>query len=138
MTFRVTAHTLVDITETGIRRVRDSNTLEYHQQQNLNVLMQTIGIRTQIFDPNVKLYPNMLLTKDSNMGEVYRESTVAMWTFTFNVETEAIWNDGVDDLAFLKQDVHGVAITSDLNNTVDFPVNMFDTSDNINITFQIS
>ena len=137
MTFRVTAQTLIDITETGIRRVKDSNTIEYHQQQNLNVLMQTIGMRAQLFDSKVIIRKNVSLT-DSGMGKFFGVETASLWQFTFNVETEAIWSDGVDELAYLKQDVNGVAITSDLNNTVEFPVNMFDTTDNINITFAVS
>jgi hypothetical protein len=137
MTFRVTALTLVDITDTGVRRVRDSNTKEYHQQQNLNVLMQTIGLRTQIFDHNVTHYQNVSLAS-GEMGDIFGGGTAAMWGITFNVETEAIWNDGIDALGFLKQDVDGVAITSDLDNTVDFDVDMFNTSNNINITFKIS
>jgi hypothetical protein len=136
MTFRVTARTLVDITDTGVRRVRDSNTKEYHQQQNLNVLMQTIGLRTQIFDPVVLRHSEAPL--DDQMSDIFGNDNAVMWSLMFNVETEAIWNDGSDELALLKQDVHGVAFTSDLDNTVEFPVNIFDTTDKVNIIFQVS
>jgi hypothetical protein len=136
MTFRVTARTLVDITDTGVRRVRDSNTREYHQQQNLNVLVQTIVLRTQIFDPVVTPYSDAQL--DAELAEMFGHDNAVVWSLTFNVETEAIWNEGTDDLALLKQDVHGVAFTSDLDNTVEFPVNIFDTTDNVNIIFQVS
>ena len=136
MTFRVTAQTLVDITDTGVRRVRDSNTKEYHQQQNLNVLMQTIGLRTQIFDPVVTR--RSVAPLDNQMSDIFGNDSAVIWSLTFNVETEAIWNDGTDDLALLKQDVYGAAFTSDLDNTVEFPVDMFDATDNINIIFQVS
>jgi hypothetical protein len=136
MTFRVTAQTLVDITDTGVRRVRDSNTKEYHQQQNLNVLMQTIGLRTQIFDPIVTRHSEAPL--DNRMADMFGNDSAVMWSLTFNVETEAIWNDGTDELALLKQDINGVAFTSDLDNTVEFPIDMFDATDNVNITFQVS
>jgi hypothetical protein len=136
MTFRVTAQTLVDITDTGVRRVKDSNTKEYHQQQNLNVLMQTIGLRTQIFDPVVTHQSDVPLGDE--MSETFGNDNVDMWFLTFNVETEAIWNAGNDDLALLKQDVHGVAFTSDLDNTVEFSTDMFDAIKNVNISFQIS
>jgi hypothetical protein len=62
--------TLVDITDTGITRVRDNNTKEYHQQQNLNVLLQTISLRTQPLEPVVKIYPELSQMSDleSNFG----------------------------------------------------------------------
>ena len=126
---------MVDVTPTGVQRISESNTKEYHQQQNLNVLLQTCGLRTQLLEPNVKIFYEADI---SEMGDFFSESTATIWVVNFQIETDMVWSDGKDDLAFLKQDVHGVAITSDLDNTVDFPVNMFDTRDNINTYFVLS
>jgi hypothetical protein len=56
-----------------------------------------------------------------------------LWGLHFYVESEDVWRDGDDPLGLLKKDIHGVAITGDLDNTVDFPVNIFDTQINPNI-----
>lgn len=133
--------TLVDITDTGITRVRDNNTKEYHQQQNLNVLLQTISLRTQPIDPVVKIYseqaPMPALEKSFGFGNVFNDQVARVWSLKFYVESEDVWRDGDDCLALLRSDVHGVAISGDLDNTVDFPVNIFDTQINPNIIFAI-
>jgi|SRR6056297_49918 len=134
--------TLVDITNTGITRVRDNNTKEYHQQQNLNVLLQTISLRTQPLEPVVKIYPSLAAVSDLNrlfgFGNMFPDDHARIWSLHFYVESEDVWRDGDDPLGLLKQDIHGVAITSDLDNTVDFPVNIFDTQINPNIAFSIT
>lgn len=133
--------TLVDITDTGITRVRDNNTKEYHQQQNLNVLLQTVSLRTQPLEPTVKVYEELARVSDlENMfgfGNMFTEDRARIWGLHFYVENEDIWRDGDDPLGLLRRDVHGVAITGDLDNTVEFPVNIFDTQINPNISFDI-
>jgi hypothetical protein len=137
MTQRIVATTLVDITETGVRRIRDNSTDSYHQQQNFNVLLQTIGIRTQVFEPTLTITHQVALA-GTPFNKRYGNQTATVWSLQFMVEPESIWSDGHHELALLEQDVNGVAITSDLDNTVEFPVNMFDTSDNVNIYFVVS
>jgi hypothetical protein len=136
MTQVISALTLVDITNTRMQRVSDSNTKEYHQQQNLNVLLQTIGLRTQLFDPHVMI--NYYDAIPVQFSSFFGAGHAIVWQLNFQVEQNMVWSDGEDQLAFLNQDVHGVAITSDLDNTVEFPVNIFDTLDNINTYFMLS
>lgn len=137
MTQTITAFTLVDITDSGITRVRDNNKREYHQQQNLNVLLQTIGLRTQPFEPKVTLQIEHN-PQDLGFGDFFGIEQQHVWILTFYIEGESVWTNGEDPLALLKADVHGVAITSDLDNTTEFPVNIFDTRDNVNTTFRIN
>ncbi len=59
-----------------------------------------------------------------------------VWCLEFKVEHPDIWKEDDDTFALLKQDANGIAITSDLHNTVEFPVNVFDTTDNINLYFR--
>lgn len=132
----ITVFTLIDITDTGTRRVRESNTKEYHQQQNFNVLLQTIGLRTQLFDYKVNIQPNNVL--HSAFADTFKDETATIWSLTFRIETDSVWSDGVDELALLKTDLHGIAITSDLDNTVDFSVNIFDIKDNVNTYIDIN
>lgn len=130
MTSQVKIFTLVDITPTNVRRSQFSNTKEYHQQQNLNVLLQTIGLRTQVFEHSATiLYDADIMGR---FGDWYQEPRATVWLLKFQIEHELIWYDGINNDALLKSDLHGVAITSDLDNTLDFPVNIFDTIDNIN------
>jgi hypothetical protein len=134
MTQLITAMTLVDITNSHVSQARLSNTIEYHQQQNLNVLLQTIGLRTQPLEPLVTIYQGIPL-KDLNFGRFYGDEPQTFWSLKFYLEHSQVWDDGQDEFALLKQDAHGVAITSDLENTVEFPVNIFDTLDNVNLYF---
>lgn len=133
----ITATTLVDITNTGCVRVSESNKKEYHQQQNFNVLLQTIGLRTQLFDHTVSILCNKSL-ENTEFGEIFKSDTATVWELSFYVENPMVWYDESDPIYFLKQDAHRVAITSDLDNSVDFLVNMFDTKDNINLYFAIN
>jgi hypothetical protein len=135
MTYLIQAITLVDITDSGVSRVRDSNTIEYHQQQNLNVLLQTIGMRTQPIDPYVSILEVQTLT-DFNFSDFYGVDAHNVWRLTFYVDDPAVFSDSIDTFALLKDDAHGIAITPDLMNTIDFPVDIFDTTDNINLYFR--
>ena len=131
---RIVAHTLVDITSSGTVRVRDANTKEYHQQQNLNVLLQTIGLRTQPIDHEVKAIP------DADASHYGFDSTYdgshTVWRLTFDIQHNQVFNDGEDELGLLKLDANGVAITADLNETAHFAVNTFNTTDCVNIVFE--
>lgn len=129
--------TLVDITETGCVRVRDNNRKEYHQQQNLNVLLQTIGLRTQPIDPVIIRSDKLMNLSELPFGKIFHNETSKVWILKFYIEGESVWQDGDDSLALLRQDVHGVAITSDLDNDVDFPINIFDVEQHINIHFSL-
>ncbi len=134
----VSVFTLADITpQPEWTRVRDSNKIEYHQQQNYNVLLQTIGLRTQVMDATVEQLDELsALWMFSSLYDHYEKTNV--WRLRFGFESPQVWSDGVDELALLREDVHGVAFTPDLNNTVEFPSNIFDTKVNVNTYFMMS
>ena len=127
----VTAFTLVDITPTDYIYIRDANKSEYHQMQNLQVLLQAIGMRTQCLNPVIeRLDKQDLLEYSFDYDGVH-----SVWKLTFQYEYEYAWNDGSDELGLLKQDTHGVAFSSGLNNTVDFEDKFFDTLTKRNLYF---
>jgi len=134
MTQQITAMTLVDITNTNVRQSNLNNTIEYHQQQNLNVLLQTIGLRTQVMDPTVVIHHNVPLT-NLHFGTFYGSEPQTVWSLKFWIERENVWNDGKNEFGLLIEESNNVAITSDLKNTVEFPINVFDTKDNVNLYF---
>jgi len=132
---RIIAHTLVDVTSSGTVRVRDANTKEYHQQQNLNVLLQTIGLRTQPIEHEVKQLIQQDLS-DYNFDPSYTGSHT-VWRLTFDIQHHSVWHDGEDELGLLKLDASGVAITADLDETAQFDVNVFNAQDCVNLYFEI-
>jgi hypothetical protein len=132
---QIVAYTLVDITSSGTVRIRDANTKAYHQMQNLNVLLQTIGLRTQPIDPSVK----QLLQQDLaeyNFSTAYTGSH-AVWRLTFDIQHHLVWQHQTDELGLLKIDANGVAITPDLDETVPFDTGVFDTLNCVNLYFVV-
>lgn len=133
----IVAYTLVDITQSNAVHVRDSNTKEYNQMQNLNCLLQTIGLRTQPMDVRV----DVLTDEDVSLyefDESYFHSNATVWKLQFTHSHPFIWSDGENELAALVSDAHGVAITGDLDETIDSRLNIFDTTNNANLYFVIN
>jgi len=116
---RISCFTLVDITPTGVRRVNQANTIEYHQQQNLNMILQTVAMKTQPLDYRIEIFESSELAKHE-FGDKYTEERV--WNLIFDVDHEDVFADENDKLALLKRALDGVAFTSDLNETAEFDV----------------
>lgn len=129
----IIANTLIDITNTNKGQVRYSNSIEYHQQQNLNVLLQTISLRTQPMEPLVTKHLDYPMV--NQFGTFFGVEPQTIWRLEFYIENPGIWRNEKSELGFLEEDIYGVAFTSDLDNSVEFPVNIFDPFDNVNIRF---
>ena len=136
MTQSISVFTLVDITDSGSVCIRDNNTKEYHQNQNLNVLIQTIGLRSQPLNYEVKIHGTTDLS-EFNFDDIY-SGIATVWELKFENEHLHVWNDGSDELAFLKSDINGVAISGDLDNTFYFDVDVFDLYKTINTYIKIN
>lgn len=131
----IVAYTLVDITETNTVHVRDSNTKQYHQMQNLHVLLQTIGLRAQPLNFSVTKFERISL--DNYKFADFNVTAANVWALQFEVEHELIWANENGPLDELINDANSVAITSDLDNTVEFLINQFDTKSQVNLYFEI-
>ena len=57
--FHYSAYTLIDITNTNVNQYKDQ-IVQSNQQQNMNTLVQSIGLRSQPIDPEVSI----LMTQD--------------------------------------------------------------------------
>ena len=57
--FHYSAYTLIDITNTNVNQYKDQ-IIQSNQQQNMNTLVQSIGLRSQPIDPEVSI----LMTQD--------------------------------------------------------------------------
>jgi hypothetical protein len=113
---RFTIHTLVDITETGMRRGEDPT--QYRQQQNFLTVMQTIGLRvnpTYITSPEiVKDIPSKY-----SLGTKYKNKQ-NIWQYEFDIEyTDAL------DINTLKNDFDLIPIITGLDETVSFENDVF-------------
>jgi len=108
-----TAYTLVDISNTKARKI---NTLTYYQQQNLNTLIQTIGLRSQPLDWSIM--SNMAQDiVDYGFGKEYK-GLHTVWNFTFSIEHARVFENDAQELGLLLADVDGIPVYTDLEETV--------------------
>lgn len=122
--------TLIDITRSNANR-SESDPLKVGQQANFNTLLQTIGLRSNIVwntDPvsNDGTLPNPFLGK------------AKYWQWLIECEREDVFLKGSDPVGLLKDDLHGVPVVADLENTADISPAIFDTkTDNFNTFIEI-
>ena len=134
---RLSAYTLVDITPSGVTGEADMNRPEYHQMQNLHMLLQVIGMRTQPMNHSVRVL-------DSESMEAHRfgsrhRGVHRVWRLDFETEHEGVWDDGTGPFGALRGDLENVSIVSDLENTADFsPRDAFSAGDDANVYFAVN
>ncbi len=118
--------TLVDITRTNPAR-SETDKLKLAQQANFNSLLQAIGLRanvTWVKDPVMQTgrLPDPL------------EGAAAHWYWTFDAERDEVFSKGSDPVGLLKDDLNGIPIIDNLNNSVELdPACFFSYGDKINI-----
>lgn len=129
------AYTLVDISDTKCRDPRGT-TVDYRKAQNLNSLVQTLGLRAQIMDYRI-LY-TMQDLDNFEFGTEYNGKHL-IWIFEFQVETTAAWDKQAGDMYYATADIHGVPIHDALKETV-VTSNTFDaySQDKRNIYFKLA
>jgi len=130
-----TAYTLVDITETNVFNSRTSDTKSYNQQQNLNTLIQLIGMRSQ----PINIYMTALSTQDLvnfSFGKQF-SGLHNVWKLNFVSEHTDVYKHHEDPVHFLKEDSDGAAFVSNLDETVKFKRSTFETKNknSINLYF---
>lgn len=128
-------YTLVDITDTGVTDIRNKEAKEYNQAQNLNVLLQLIGLRIQPINYKVTELSNCGIKK-YGLGSKYTGNH-SLWKLEFEVDREDVWKKDEDAFYYLKSDCDKVAITTLLNETAKLDNSIFDcfSKDFKNITF---
>ena len=111
--------TLVDITRSNPSR---SETDQYllGQQANFNTLLQSIGLRS-----NVEWTTDPVETAGSLPYPL--EGKANYWTWTFEVEREEVFAKDNNPVGLLLDDLHGVPIIDQLNNSVDIDPPVFQT-----------
>jgi len=116
--------TLVDITETKQYRKEQGRELDYQQQQNLAMLIQTISMRA---NPMNISKPVSEQTDKYPFGFKHR-GTQRVWTFRFYIEYEGAYTDPTgNETGLLIRDLNFIPIVSGLTETANFARSMFDT-----------
>jgi hypothetical protein len=108
--------TLVDITRTQARR-EEVDAVKKAQQANFDSLRQAIELRSNVEwqdDPTATL--GSLPTADGK---------ARYWTWQFTVEREAVFEANGDPVALLRQDIHGVPVIANLEETADLTPSAF-------------
>ena len=103
--------TLVDITQTNPHRSEtDQHILS--QQANFNSLVQAIGLRANVAWMSTPKERNGALPRDIDGKAVY-------WTWSFDVERDDVFLKDSNSVGLLIDDLNGVPIIPNLNNSVD-------------------
>jgi len=118
MSHRIACYTLFDITKTGIlNRARPGedtiDTNEWYRnrntQCNFDTILQVVSLRAQ---PDVVTDPRKFMIKlneNSKFGYIYKDKLeVPCWTFDFEVQHPAVFEDGIEELGSLYRDCQGV------------------------------
>lgn len=122
------AYTLIDITDSGVTNMFDQDQIGYHQAQNLNVILQTVGLRSQPTIVSVREMTNQTLS-EYNFGSDFTALTnQQVWLVKFTSEHKGSWKNNNDNTYHLVQDCNGVAVTDGLANTATFDTPVFNTT----------
>jgi hypothetical protein len=116
--------TLVDITATGVIRSQDPDYAERNQQRNWETLLQCIGLRTQ---PQNIQEPVTSTVEDISVAEFgdFYTGTQKIWTWSWTVEREGVYDLDNAPLAGLLQDLEQVPIITGLTETARFMLPIF-------------
>lgn len=111
--------TLVDITRSQPDRT-ETDKIKIGQQANFNSLVQAIGLRSNIeWTTNPK--------KETGTLPDHIKGKANHWTWVFDVEREDVFLRDDDPVGLLVDDLHGVPIIGNLENSVDLNPSAFQT-----------
>lgn len=115
--YRIT--TLVDITRTNIHR-SEQDQIKIGQQANFNSLIQAIGLRSNVsWAADPKKYTGRLPEPFDGKGNY--------WIWEFDVERDDVFLKDNDPVMLLVEDLDGVPIVPQLENTVDITPSVIQT-----------
>jgi hypothetical protein len=112
--------TLVDITRSNPPR-DSSDARLLGQQSNFNSLLQALNIRSNIF------YDQAPVADKGRLPEPFAGKGT-YWVFEFETERDDVYRLDKDQAGLLKQDLDGIPIIDDLDNSVSFKLPVFKTT----------
>ena len=111
--------TLVDITRTNPTR-SETDQHKLKQQANFDTLLQSIGLRSNVnWDTDPK--------KSSGALPHPFNGKANYWTWVFEIEREDTFLKNNNPVGLLLEDLHGVPVIGQLNNSVDIDPAVFQT-----------
>ena len=123
------AYTLVDISNTNETKIQ-RNKLHFFQQQNLNTLIPTIGLRSQPLD--IEVLP--LMAQDVvkfGFGKQY-QGLHTVWKLQFSIEH----GGAIENMNNLLADCNGIPIYTGLEETAEISSKCFETVGPVNVCFK--
>lgn len=119
--------TLIDITNTNLKRPNTSADLESNQHRNWTTFLQCIGLRCIItYDKNPVI--SEIDIKDMSFGSKYKGKQ-KVWTFRFSTDRNDSYLDNGNKIGLLLNDLHQVPIIENLNESINIPKAVFDIND---------
>lgn len=112
-----TAYSLIDLTSTRVTNSKSKDIIGYNQEQNYNVFLQLLGMRSQPIIYTQKILLKQQLSNYEFGSQYTGEHTV--WKIDFSTEYEGAWCKGDDMTYHLHYDSHDAPITSGLHETAD-------------------
>lgn len=119
--------TLVDITNTNVRRINQGTQLELDQFRNWTTLIQCIGLRSNMNYDRNPLVETQNVDK-MGFGEEY-QGDHRVWTFDFRPDIVAAFASKNDPIYLLKQDLDSVPVIVNLSETINIRQAVFNTVD---------
>ena len=119
--------TLIDITNTNVRRINQGTQQQLDQFRNWTTLLQCIGLRSNINydrDPRVET----LDVKGLGFGSEYR-GRHQVWTFQFRPDRPDTFADESEAVALLERDLDKIPMILNLTETINTHRAVLDTSD---------
>ena len=123
------AYTLVDISNTNESKF-DRNKIKFFQQQNLNTLIQTIGLRSQPMNSKVELEMAQDIAH-LGFGKQY-QGLHTVWKMQFSIEH----GGAIENMNNLLKDCNGIPVYTGLEETAELPSKCFETIGPINLCFK--
>lgn len=130
----ITVHTLFDITETGVVRSFKMDNLPFttksgvtilrelewrfarQQQSNLEVLLQVMSLRVQLY--NIVTYDSVNESLNKHKFDTSFKGKNNVWSLTFAIEQADALSDGDNPIGALYNDCNHVPMLTNLNETI--------------------
>lgn len=119
--------TLIDITNTNVRRINQGTQLELDQFRNWTTLLQCIGLRS-IIDYDRDPIADLKDIDKLHFGKNYTGEQ-RLWTFYFRPDRADAFSKNSDPLFLLKEDLNQIPVILNLTETINTERAVFDLTD---------
>lgn len=120
--------TLIDITDTGVKRPSQGTQQELDQYKNYTTLKQCVELRSVIsydFPPNCAEVD----VKGLGFGRVFKGKH-QVWTWRIRPDRESVFAEGDNPIGGLISDIDQVPVIKKLTETINIDKSVFELSDN--------